>query len=145
MFLKNHGDVWFMFSNNNFQFLNNISRISTHFFTNTYFHKYFKQQFSVFKHTYQTGPMFLKKKKKRLNHVSQKNKNKKTPKPCVLFFFLITKATSLIMICLTKPSLFLSKKKMTGFILIHFISFFFFFFLRGNSLRISYSIKINNK
>ena len=35
------GGVWFMFSNNNFQFLNNISRILTYFFTHTYFHKYF--------------------------------------------------------------------------------------------------------
>ena len=33
--------VWFVFSNNYFQFLNNISRISTHFFTHTYFHKCF--------------------------------------------------------------------------------------------------------
>ena len=36
------GGVWFVFSNNHFQFLNNISRISTHFFTHTYFHKYFQ-------------------------------------------------------------------------------------------------------
>ena len=35
------GGVWFVFSNNNFQFLNSISRISTHFFTHTYFHKCF--------------------------------------------------------------------------------------------------------
>ena len=40
-FLPFSGGVWFMFSNNNFQFLNNISRISTHFFTHTYFHKCF--------------------------------------------------------------------------------------------------------
>ena len=40
------GGVWFVFSNNNFQFLNNITRI----FTNV-----FKQQFSDFKHIYQTG------------------------------------------------------------------------------------------
>ena len=33
--------VWFVFSNNHFQFLNNISRISIHFFTHMYFHKYF--------------------------------------------------------------------------------------------------------
>ena len=38
---KNLGGVWFVFSNNHFQFLNNILRISTHFFTYTYFHKYF--------------------------------------------------------------------------------------------------------
>jgi len=36
------GGVWFVFSNNNFQFLNNIIHIFTHFF-------------SIFKHTYQTG------------------------------------------------------------------------------------------
>ena len=36
------GGVWFVFSNNHFQFLNNISSISTHFFTHTYFHKYFQ-------------------------------------------------------------------------------------------------------
>ena len=35
------GGVWFVFSNNNFQFLNNISRILTYFFTYTYFQKYF--------------------------------------------------------------------------------------------------------
>ena len=34
--------VWFVFSNNCFQFLNNISRIFTHFFTYMYFHKYFQ-------------------------------------------------------------------------------------------------------
>ena len=32
------GGVWFMILNNHFQFLNNISRISMHFFTHTYFH-----------------------------------------------------------------------------------------------------------
>ena len=39
--LRELGGVWFMFSNNPFQFLNNILRISIHFFTHTYFHKYF--------------------------------------------------------------------------------------------------------
>ena len=28
----NTGGVWYMFSNNNFQFLNNITHISTHYF-----------------------------------------------------------------------------------------------------------------
>ena len=32
----------FVFSNNIFQFLNNISRIFIYFFTHTYFHKYFQ-------------------------------------------------------------------------------------------------------
>ena len=36
------GGVWFVFLNNYFQFLNNILCISTHFFTHTYFHKYFQ-------------------------------------------------------------------------------------------------------
>ena len=36
------GGVWFVILNNYFQFLNNISRISMHFFTHTYFHKYFQ-------------------------------------------------------------------------------------------------------
>ena len=36
------GGVWFVFLNNHFLFLNNISRISTHFFTHMYFHKYFQ-------------------------------------------------------------------------------------------------------
>ena len=36
------GGVWFVILNNYFQFLNNISRISTHFFTHTYFQKYFQ-------------------------------------------------------------------------------------------------------
>ena len=35
--------VWFMFSNNHFQFLNNISRILIQFFTYTYFTNIFKQ------------------------------------------------------------------------------------------------------
>ena len=34
--------VWFVFLNNHFQFLNNISRISMHFFTHTDFYKYFQ-------------------------------------------------------------------------------------------------------
>ena len=38
---EDQGGVWFVFSNNYFQFLNNISRISMHFFTHTYFHKCF--------------------------------------------------------------------------------------------------------
>ena len=37
-----HWSVWFVFSNNNFQFLNNIICIFTHFFTHTYFHKCFQ-------------------------------------------------------------------------------------------------------
>ena len=80
LFLKNvhcqsfehFGGVWWVLSNNNFQFLNNISRISTYHFT--YFHilfhphvfphifsptristKIFQQQFSIFKHMYQTA------------------------------------------------------------------------------------------
>ena len=36
-----YGGVWLVFSNNYFQFLNNILRILTHFFTHTYFHKCF--------------------------------------------------------------------------------------------------------
>ena len=36
------GSVWFVFSNNNFQFLNNITHISTHFFTHTYLYTYFQ-------------------------------------------------------------------------------------------------------
>ena len=48
--------VWFVILNNHFRFLNNISRISTHFFTHTYFHKYFQTTISVFEHMYQTGP-----------------------------------------------------------------------------------------
>ena len=36
------GSVWFVFSNNNFQCLKNITCISIHFFTHTYFHKYFQ-------------------------------------------------------------------------------------------------------
>ena len=40
-----------MFSNNHFQFLNNILRILIQFFTYTYFTNIFKQQFSVFKDT----------------------------------------------------------------------------------------------
>ena len=40
-FKSHKGGVWFVFLNNHFQFLNNILRISTHFFTHTYFHKFF--------------------------------------------------------------------------------------------------------
>ena len=36
------GGVWFVFLNNNFQFLNNILRIFIHFFTHTYFYKCFQ-------------------------------------------------------------------------------------------------------
>ena len=39
-FVNSRG-VWFIFSNNYFQFLNNILRISTHYFTHTYFYKCF--------------------------------------------------------------------------------------------------------
>ena len=35
------GDVWFVFLNNHFQILKNISCSSIYFFTHTYFHKYF--------------------------------------------------------------------------------------------------------
>jgi len=45
-----------MFSNNNFQFLNNITRIFTYFFTHTYFYTCFKQQILAFKCIYQTTP-----------------------------------------------------------------------------------------
>ena len=34
-------DIWFVFLNNYFQFLNNISYIFTHFFIYIYFYKYF--------------------------------------------------------------------------------------------------------
>ena len=40
--LRYLGGVWFVVLNNYFQFLNSISRISTYFFTHTYFHKYFQ-------------------------------------------------------------------------------------------------------
>ena len=93
-----------IFLNNNFQFLNT--------------------------HTKRV-PCFSKKKKKTLKTMFlKKNLKKKTPKPCVLIFFLITKATSLIMICLTKPSLFLSKKKNDRVYTYSFYKFFFFFFLK---------------
>ena len=35
------GDVWFVFLNNYFQILKNISCSSIYFFSHTYFHKYF--------------------------------------------------------------------------------------------------------
>ena len=35
-------DVWFVFLNNYFQFLNIIIRIFLHFFIHTHFHKYFQ-------------------------------------------------------------------------------------------------------
>ena len=41
-FMKLKGGVWWVFSNNNFQFLNNISCIFTHFFTYMYLYKNFK-------------------------------------------------------------------------------------------------------
>ena len=40
-----------MFSNNHFQFLNNISHILIQFLTYTYFTNIFKQQLSAFKDT----------------------------------------------------------------------------------------------
>ena len=42
-----------MYLNTCFHFLNNITRIFTHFFTHIYFQKNRKL---LFKHTYQTGP-----------------------------------------------------------------------------------------
>ena len=42
------GGVWWVFSNSSFQFLNNISHISIHFFTHTYFHKSFQTTIFVF-------------------------------------------------------------------------------------------------
>ena len=35
-------DIWFVFLNNYFQFLNNILRVFIYIFTHTYFHKYFQ-------------------------------------------------------------------------------------------------------
>ena len=42
MQFRNLRGVWYMFSNNNFKFLNNVIYISTHFFIHTYFHKHFQ-------------------------------------------------------------------------------------------------------
>ena len=56
-FLKEKNErigVWYMFSNNNFQFLNNIIYIFTHFLLTCISIHIFKQQFSVFKCMYQT-------------------------------------------------------------------------------------------
>ena len=39
--VNGEGGVWFVFSNNHFQFLNKIICMSIYFFTHTYFHKYF--------------------------------------------------------------------------------------------------------
>ena len=41
-FWMTYGGVWFVILNNYFPFLINISRISMHFFTHTYFQKYFQ-------------------------------------------------------------------------------------------------------
>ena len=56
--LERLGGVWFVILNYHFQFLNNISCIFTHFFTSI-FTNIFKQQFSIFKHMYQTDPKGL--------------------------------------------------------------------------------------
>ena len=48
MKIKSLGGVWYMFSNNNFQFLNNITRIFTYFFIHTYFHKCFQKTKHMF-------------------------------------------------------------------------------------------------
>ena len=42
---KYYGGVWFVFSNNNFQFLNNILRISTYFFTQTFLQIFLNNNF----------------------------------------------------------------------------------------------------
>ena len=39
LYAADYGAVWYDILSNNFQFLNNITRISTHFFTHTYFLK----------------------------------------------------------------------------------------------------------
>ena len=54
--LDYYGPVWYINLNICFQFLNNITHISTHFFTHTYFQKNWKL---LFKHTYQTGKRTL--------------------------------------------------------------------------------------
>ena len=39
--MNEYEGVWWVFLNNNFQFLNNILRIFIYFFTHMYFHKSF--------------------------------------------------------------------------------------------------------
>ena len=50
-----HWPIWYMHLNNNFQFLNNIKCISTHFFAHTYFQKI---QTTLLEQHYQTGSYF---------------------------------------------------------------------------------------
>ena len=49
----NLGDVCYYYLNNSFQYLNNITCISTHFFTHMYFHKTITTLLEIF---YQTSP-----------------------------------------------------------------------------------------
>ena len=53
---RNLGPIWYVILNTYFQFLNNITRISTYFFTHTYFQKNWKL---LFKHrVYLDGAYF---------------------------------------------------------------------------------------
>ena len=72
---KKLGGVWFVFSNNHFQFLNNISRISIHFFTHTYFHKCFQTTIFSFQTHIPNGPLICVKPKQLTLRLNQKSKN----------------------------------------------------------------------
>ena len=50
------GAIWYGILSNNFQFLNNIICISTHFFTHTYFQKI---QIILLEQRYQTDPFLI--------------------------------------------------------------------------------------
>ena len=53
---KYYGPIWSSISNSHFQILNNVTHISTHFFTHTYFKKL---QTIILKLLYQTPPIYV--------------------------------------------------------------------------------------
>ena len=72
--------VWFVFLNNNFQFLNNITWISKFFFTHTYFYKYFQiTNFSFYTHISNEPIMF---------HIYSLNFTSLSPSPSTIYLFL---------------------------------------------------------
>ena len=72
-----------MFSNNNFQFLNNITRIFTHFLSIYIFIHIFKRQFLIFKHINQTSLCFYAPSTLRRSHGFENDYNNVTQ----IFFF----------------------------------------------------------
>ena len=102
---RNQGVVWQCNQNNSFQCLNSITRISTHFFTHTYFQKI---QTTLLEQHYQMGSKYL-------NQLG-------LPPQFLVIFFLMSKRTGF-----TVEFNF----ELIMFVRFHFYSCHLFFFLVG--------------